>query len=205
MAQERSILRRVMPMGSIPVSINTIGKQTLISSKCRNQNKVNRHLIILTINSPILREINNNKLLLQLLLFKLKQNSLLQLISLSSLLVDSLTDHPLNHSHSRLLSHLHLKLKVHLMRLELQMQAKQPTMEDRKVQIRFKIFSNKAVRISLLTQVANKIINLQIIQAILLITLDSSHSKRTCHNNKKLLHNNRLSNNNLQFSNRPHL
>ena len=204
MAQTRSIPKRVMHMGSIQVLINMIGKQTLISSKCRNQNKTNRHLIILTINSPILREIYNNKHLL--LSFNLNKKFLQQLISLSSLSEDNPTGNHLNHSHNSLHSHLLLKLKVHSMPLELQMLAKQP-MEDRKVQIHFKIFSNKAVRISLLTQVANKITNLQVIQAVRLITLDNNQLQTTYRSNKKLLHNSRSfnNNNNLQYNNKPHL
>jgi hypothetical protein len=145
-------------MHSIQVLINMIGNQILISSKCRNQNKVNRHSIILIINSPILREVNNsNKLLLLLLLLNSNKKFLLQQISLSSISEDNPLSNHLYHSNNSLHSHLLLKLEVLSKHLELQVLIKQP-MEHRKVQIHFKIFSNKVVKISSLTQVANKII-----------------------------------------------
>ena len=167
----------------------------IITLKHRNLNQAVKHSIISTINSQILREANNSKLLL--LLFNLNKKYLLQLISLSSLSEDNPTSNHLNHSHNSLLSYLLRKLKVHLMPLELQMQR----MEGRKVQILFRISSNKAVVISLQTQVANKTIKqLLITQAILLITLDNNNqSKRTYLSNKKFLHNSRLfSSSNLQ-------
>lgn len=134
-----------------------IGKEMEVALKHRNLNQLIKHLIISTINSQTLKEANNNKLHL---LFNLNKKFHLQLIFLSSLSEDNqiTTSKHHNNNHNNLHKYHHLsKLKMHLKDLELQMLTNQP-MVDRKVLIHFRIFSNKVMRISLQTQVANTII-----------------------------------------------
>jgi len=171
---------------------------TIITLNRRNLNNPIKHSIISTINSRILREASSNK---HHLLFSPNKKFLLQLISLSLLSERNPTSHCLNHSHNSLLRHLLSRLKVHLMRSELQILAKQLSMEGRKVQIHFKIFSNKVMKISSLTQVVHRIISLQATPTTLLITLDSKQLKTVSSSRKLLPSSSRLFSSNLQYSN----
>ena len=149
---------------STQVLTNTIGKQTPINLKLRNLNKQIRPLITLIINFPILRELNNSSLLQ----FNPNKRLLLLLISLS-LLSEANLNNQLSHKFNSLRKLLR-QLKVHSMPLGLQITLKQ-SMEDKKVLIPSKIFSNKVAKIFLRTLAVHKINKLPSTQAILLTTL----------------------------------
>jgi len=165
-------------MPSTQVLTNMIGKQTPINLKLRNLSKAIRHSITLIINFPILREANNSSHS-SLLPFNPNQRFLLLLISLSSR-----SEANLNNQLSRKFNSLS-QLKAHSMPSGLQIPLKQ-LMEDKKVLIPSKIFSNKVAKIFLRTLAVLLINQLPSTQAILLTTLVNLLRSKL-HSNRKLL------------------